>query len=353
MGNDRDDSDLGALSIEAWWVNQPKAQMQVDPDRWETLLRRLRGLPNSEHLRAPLIGEAVLSSWLDPATAVDWRETERDADVGDWLMLRGSWTYRRSPRGGREGVECYLKERQAKGSRVRARAWVALEHAATSTGRSDMSGKKQSVILGRVESVEPPVELRPIVIGTLVRGFGNSNLSIGLSHDEHEVYPSQVDAFEGVDFQRRATQGAARAVAHMYEARLKELLASAIGEPFVPKDHGGERSDLFTSRMSIEGESTSAAFVLKAKAAPRTVHLRHLGKNGDQLVRATSEPVRLIVLGHTGNFDSLVRRRLEETAFYRTFKERHPTRWLTLDGETLARIFEQLDLLSDEDLVSP
>ena len=50
-------------------------------------------------------------------------------------------------------------------------------------------------------------------------------------------------------------------------------LAEIVSEPFVPKDWGGERSDLRSTRLTIEGRPCAAAFMFKgpAKFKPLTV----------------------------------------------------------------------------------
>ncbi len=42
------------------------------------------------------------------------------------------------------------------------------------------------------------------------------------------------------------------------EEKVKEAFAEIIGEPTVPKDWGGERSDLFSSRVELDGKRISS-----------------------------------------------------------------------------------------------
>ncbi len=52
----------------------------------------------------------------------------------------------------------------------------------------------------------------------------------------------------------------------MPERHVKEALAALIGEPVVPADWGGKINDLYTSRLMVDGQQHSAAFLLKGPA---------------------------------------------------------------------------------------
>ena len=81
------------------------------------------------------------------------------------------------------------------------------------------------------------------------------------------------------------------------EHRFKEALCKILGEP-VPKDWGGETSDLFTSHIHLNGKRCAAAFLLKGPARFAPMGLNHLGKNNDQIVRLSHEPADVLVVQH-------------------------------------------------------
>jgi hypothetical protein len=82
------------------------------------------------------------------------------------------------------------------------------------------------------------------------------------------------------------------------ESDIKTAFAEIIGEPDVPKDWGGEKSDLFSTRLILDGDRISAAFAFKGPSKFVPMTMAHLGKNGDQIERLFSEPARLLVLQH-------------------------------------------------------
>ena len=67
----------------------------------------------------------------------------------------------------------------------------------------------------------------------------------------------EIDQFSGVDFQCPVTPADLKAVLAVPEEKVKNSLADLIGEAYVPKDWGGERSDLYTSRVFARGRQIS------------------------------------------------------------------------------------------------
>ena len=91
------------------------------------------------------------------------------------------------------------------------------------------------------------------------------------------------------------------------EYSIKIALAEILHENNVPKDWGGEKSDLFTSNVSVDGQWISAAFLLKGPAKFYPMKMTHLGKNGDQIERLFYEPADLLILQHCHEVTNPVR----------------------------------------------
>ena len=91
------------------------------------------------------------------------------------------------------------------------------------------------------------------------------------------------------------------------EEEVKKLFQEIIGEPFSQKDWGGERSDLFTTRIQFKGRRQSAAFIFKGKAfIERSLMISDLGTRGDQVIRLFTEPAKIYFLQSNGRIDSQV-----------------------------------------------
>jgi hypothetical protein len=112
------------------------------------------------------------------------------------------------------------------------------------------------------------------------------------------------------------------------EANIKIALAEIIGEPFVPKDWGGERSDLYSNHLAIDRRRVSAAFLLKGPSVPGPMHVADTGKRGDQIVRLFDEPAELLVLQHCNKVETSVVKMMRAFAV----DPARPRRYCVIDG---------------------
>ena len=125
-----------------------------------------------------------------------------------------------------------------------------------------------------------------------------------------------------------------KALLHISEEDVKHSIADIIGEPFVPKDWAGEKSDLQTNSLTIDGQPYSAAFIFKGPSLPREMHPADMGKRGDQLVRIFDEPVELVVIQHCSKIANSVVRIAELLAM----NVRRPRRYCIMDGADTVRL---------------
>nr|WP_321355522.1 hypothetical protein [uncultured Draconibacterium sp.] len=82
------------------------------------------------------------------------------------------------------------------------------------------------------------------------------------------------------------------------EERIKHSIAEILYENNIPKDWGGESSDLFTNHIHIVGKRYNAAFLLKGPSKFHQMTVKDLGVNGNQIVRLFDEPAEMLVLQH-------------------------------------------------------
>ncbi len=69
------------------------------------------------------------------------------------------------------------------------------------------------------------------------------------------------------------------------ETQFKNGVQKILGEPGIFKDWGGERSDLYSSRLRIAGKRRAAAFGFKGPGQKGILVPGRMGKNGDQMQR--------------------------------------------------------------------
>lgn len=94
--------------------------------------------------------------------------------------------------------------------------------------------------------------------------------------------------------------------ASMSEAQFKHGVQRIIGEPGVFTDWGGERSDLYTTRLRVSRPRVSAAFAFKGPGVRGKLVPGRMGKNGDQMLRLFQEDAEVYFVQHWREIDPTV-----------------------------------------------
>lgn len=185
------------------------------------------------------------------------------------------------------------------------------EHLTSSSSWSELSGQKDVLVVGVVSSVtDSEIQITPYVIAyPFISLLDRDRPSIvgerwpwGL-----ETFVSQIAEFARVsDFDGPRSRADLDLLRVVPEAKVKQAFAEILNEPTVPKDWGGERSDLFSS-VQIQGKRVAAAFAFKGPAKFHAMTVTDLGKNGDQIDRLFSEPADIMVLQHCHEITPAVR----------------------------------------------
>jgi hypothetical protein len=207
------------------------------------------------------------------------------------------------------------------------------DHVCSQTSLQFLSGKRRILIAGQFEIDGALIQVHPYVIGEMLSDLSSFALSYSQSV---RVYPSQIDAFAAMSSVPNPTPDELSGLRQIPEDSVKSVFAEIIGEPFVPKDWGGEKSDLSTSRLTIDRGPLTAAFIFKGPSVRGVMHPANMGKRGDQLVRAFDEPVDLVVIQHCHQIANSVVRQAEAMAY----DPRHPRRYCIIDGADTIRIFK-------------
>lgn len=118
--------------------------------------------------------------------------------------------------------------------------------------------------------------------------------------DARFISVDDIDSFKDV---RNVTANSAKP---MKEEKLKKAFQNIIGEAGSFKDWGGERSDLFSTRLRIHGHRVPAAVAFKGKATKGKLVPGKMGKNGDQINRLFTEPAEVFLVVYPGPIDSSI-----------------------------------------------
>ena len=102
----------------------------------------------------------------------------------------------------------------------------------------------------------------PYVIANVVEPSSPLHNYGGFWNNHLEIYIAQIDSFSAITAvetpSKKADLNVLKSIA---ESDIKNALAEIIGEPTIPKDCGGESSDLFTCRITLNGRPISTAFL--------------------------------------------------------------------------------------------
>lgn len=317
------DKPLVDYDLTCWYLNQRRVIELVGAD---SVLPRLGGRPG--HGGDEYLQRLAALSYLKDAVA-DWLRTTNPPTLGQLLLkdtlapntlftlytnlfCRGLPKVRDALEKGKTPVpvaEAYAKLDDLRpGWRISFR--FHHEHLTSTSAWSELSGQKPLFVLGAATSIKNNViEAIPWVIASPIPHLGRpATLVGGQWWNRLEVFPDVIDSFAKMrDTHISRTKHDLEQLRAVPERDVKQAFADIIGEPVVPKDWGGERSDLFSSRVKIDGKRISAAFAFKGPAEFKPLTMAGLGKNGDQIDRLFTEPADLLVLQHCHEIASPVR----------------------------------------------
>ncbi len=168
------------------------------------------------------------------------------------------------------------------------------EHITCNSAFDRLSGHKTRFMFAYVEGfINGSLQLNPIIIGDRIL----SNKSFLNVRNDGRIMPEEINEFEDLEkFDIRVVD--INEMKKYSEKDLKKWIAEIIGEKFIQKDWGGEKSDLFTTNLHIKKQRIRAAFLLKGPSKFHPMSIKDLGKQGDQIVRLFDEPADIYILQH-------------------------------------------------------
>lgn len=313
------------LNISAYYLSQKRLN-EVLPS--ESLPGAARFFGISDPGNAGLTRTAVISAYENSAIA--WLCDRKFPSLGQLIaenrIAAGTFFTHDGPFYGREIEDSAIQFEEKGFTSKKPLIWAKLdalkdgltltvqahpENYTTKSAPGEMAGRKHLFLTGRItEFEENEISAQAYIIGRLHdeprKGFPSIDRFNRLQWNM-EVYPSQIDQFAAGAKETRPTQRELDALKGIEEAQVKNAFAEILGEPFVPHDWGGERSDLVTSNLSMDGTRVVSAFAFKGKSVPRPLTIADMGKNGDQGGRLFTEPCDFAVVQHCDRITQAVR----------------------------------------------
>jgi hypothetical protein len=202
------------------------------------------------------------------------------------------------------------------------------------TAYTRMSGSTRLFAFGYIREIdEETIRAIPYAVGDLVEvgSMASAPFSPAL-----ELQPDQIVQFSKMDNSWTPTKIQFNHLAHIPELAVKALICELLGEYEVPKDWGGEESDVLSSNLLIGAARKTGAFLLKGPAKFHPMTLKDCGKNGDQVYRLFNIPAQVYVVQHCHNIGAAVRKTVEAFAMQRAISA--PCQYVFIDGYATARL---------------
>lgn len=208
------------------------------------------------------------------------------------------------------------------------------EHFTYSSTTDRLSGHRTRFMLAIIDTKKPKsLELRPILIGDRIYG-SYADAESNAPKNAHRIFPEDISEFAQLAPISKKKWDLKR-LRDIPERQVKEWFAKLIAEGNVPKDWGGETSDLFSTHLHLNGRRASCAFLLKGPAKFHPLTLRDLGINGDQIVRLFHEPADIHIVQHCHYIRAEILHHLDAFAS----RPNNASLYCVIDGIDTLRIF--------------
>jgi hypothetical protein len=151
----------------------------------------------------------------------------------------------------------------------------------------------------------------------------------------HFITIDDVDSFAKV---RKIKSQAKRLPASMSERQFNDGVKAIIGETGTFKDWGGETSDLYSTRLRLNGKRLRVAFGFKGPGLTVPLVPSRLGKNGDQMERLFSEPADVFFVQHWREILPSIVRMMRVFAVDKALSTGKPVYYGLIDGHDSNRL---------------
>lgn len=122
------------------------------------------------------------------------------------------------------------------------------------------------------------------------------------------------------------------------ERAFKAGVLKLIGDKGDFQDWGGEKNDLYTTKMKFKGHRRPVAFAFKGPGMQGTLTPKKLGKNGDQIQRLFLSAAEVFIVQYHSQIDQSVIEQMVAFATTNSFRERKRIWYGVIDGDDTNRL---------------
>lgn len=122
------------------------------------------------------------------------------------------------------------------------------------------------------------------------------------------------------------------------EKAFKAGVLRLIGESGDFQDWGGEKNDLYTTKLKFKGKRRPIAFAFKGPGMSGTLTPRKLGKNGDQIQRLFLGAAEIFIVQYHSQIDQSVIEQMVAFATMNSVREGKRIWYGVIDGDDTNRL---------------
>ena len=174
-----------------------------------------------------------------------------------------------------------------------------------------------------------PTKLSPKASGGVIQIRGSAK---GARIQITEVTCDDFDQFAKI---RRVRTAPPRSLT---EAEFKAGIQRLIGETGKFQDWGGEKNDLYTSKLRYRGQRRAVAFAFKGPGTSGILTPKKLGKNANQIQRLFSSPAEVFIIQYHGQIDADVVEQMKLFAIANSVKDGKRIWYGVIDGDDTNRL---------------
>ncbi len=164
--------------------------------------------------------------------------------------------------------------------------------------------------------------------------YGKTTFIFHTRPQVQQLSVDDIDSFENVS---SISGGDLVSVKKMAERKINRGICSILrqGEK---KDWGGERNDIFSTRVKINGKRTASSFALKGKGTKGILTPKKMGKNGDQISRLFEGTAVVHFVVHNDSVQESILDLMQTHAIRKSIEIGKKIFYCVIDGADLARL---------------
>lgn len=124
------------------------------------------------------------------------------------------------------------------------------------------------------------------------------------------------------------------------EKKMKLGVQAVVGEPGEFHDWGGERNDLWTTRLRVEGRRRPTAFAFKGPGTKGKLTPKKMGKHGDQIQRLFTSEAEIFIVQYWREIDESVTEQVRQFATAKSATLGKEIVFGVIDGKDSLRLVE-------------